>query len=98
MENKKCVGFVLKREYPGSKQKGVFEPFTTGNFFNYPEVWSPVYVKNSDELSLFSEKEKNADISELTEMGKIRLEIIKCILTSKHIEPSLIIQHNLGIK
>lgn len=31
-----CVGFI-------SKKTGVFEPLTTGEFFNYPDRWIPVY-------------------------------------------------------
>lgn len=41
--NKKCKGFILIREYPRSRKIGAFEPFTTGEFLNYPEIWKPIY-------------------------------------------------------
>ena len=41
--NKKCKGFILIREYPNSKKVGSFEPFTTGEFLRYPEIWKPIY-------------------------------------------------------
>ncbi len=55
----KYKGFILLREYPGcNKRKGDFEPFTSGRFLNYPEIWQPVYTKqylrdkNLDDLLL----------------------------------------------
>lgn len=37
-------GYVLIAEYPGcNRKKGHFEPYTTGEFSNYPDVWKPVY-------------------------------------------------------
>ena len=37
-------GFRLVREYPGCGRKlGDFEPFTSGEFLKYPEIWEPVY-------------------------------------------------------
>ena len=45
MSNDKYKGFILLREYPGcGKKKGSFEPFTSGLFLNYPEIWQPVYT------------------------------------------------------
>ena len=41
--NKKPRGFVLIREYPGSKKVGTFEPYTTGQFISYPQIWHPIY-------------------------------------------------------
>ncbi len=41
--NKKCTGFILIREYPNSKKFGYFEPFTTGEFLKFPDIWKPVY-------------------------------------------------------
>lgn len=39
-------GFTLIREYPGCNKKvGDFEPYTSGNFLSYPEIWKPVYTK-----------------------------------------------------
>jgi hypothetical protein len=39
-------GFILIREYPGcNKRVGDFEPYTSGNFLRYPEIWKPVYTK-----------------------------------------------------
>ena len=36
-------GFILIAEYPGCRRKkGDFEPYTTGDFLNYPDVWKPV--------------------------------------------------------
>ena len=41
---KKPYGFRLIREYPGCNRKiGDYEPFTTGEFIKYPDVWKPVY-------------------------------------------------------
>lgn len=41
----KYQGFILLREYPGcNKKKGTFEPFTSGMFLQYPEIWEPVYT------------------------------------------------------
>lgn len=45
--SKKCKGFILLREYPGCHKKvGAFEPYTTGEYLSYPEVWKPVYEEN----------------------------------------------------
>lgn len=39
-------GFTLLQTYPGcSKQVGHFEPYTSGEFSNYPHIWKPVYHK-----------------------------------------------------
>lgn len=36
-------GFILIRDYPGNRRKiGDFEPYTSGDFLRYPEIWSPV--------------------------------------------------------
>jgi len=36
-------GFILIAEYPGCRRKkGDFEPYTSGEFLNYPDVWKPV--------------------------------------------------------
>ena len=36
-------GFILIREYPGcNRSKGSFEPYTSGKFLNFPEIWEPV--------------------------------------------------------
>lgn len=46
---KKIKGFILIREYPGcGKKVGDFEPYTTGEFLKYPEIWEPVYTKSLD--------------------------------------------------
>jgi len=43
----KVAGFILIREYPGCKKKvGQFEPYTSGEFLNYPQIWRPVYKKS----------------------------------------------------
>jgi hypothetical protein len=43
----KIEGFVLIREYPGcGRRKGDFEPYTSGEFLKYPEIWQPVYKKS----------------------------------------------------
>ena len=39
----KYKGFILIREYPNSKKIGTFEPYTTGEYLKYPEIWKPVY-------------------------------------------------------
>jgi len=37
-------GFILIRKYPGCRKEiGDFEPLTSGDFLNYPEIWKPVY-------------------------------------------------------
>jgi hypothetical protein len=39
-------GFTLIQTYPGcSKPVGHFEPYTSGEFINYPHIWKPVYHK-----------------------------------------------------
>ena len=44
LENRKCIGFILLREYPRcNKRVGEFERFTTGEFLRYPEIWKPIY-------------------------------------------------------
>lgn len=60
----KCVGFILdleptlKSKY-GYKKKNSFEPYTTGEFLNYPHTiyWKPVYIereiKNKKEIHLY---------------------------------------------
>ena len=36
-------GFILIAEYPGcNRRKGSFEPYTSGEFLKYPDVWKPV--------------------------------------------------------
>lgn len=36
-------GFKLIRKYPGCfKEIGDFEPYTSGDFLKYPEIWLPV--------------------------------------------------------
>lgn len=43
----KIKGFRLRYEYPGCKRKkGEFEPYTSGEFLKYPDVWEPVYHKD----------------------------------------------------
>lgn len=43
-DSRKCVGFTLIKKYPGCrKELGYFERYTTGEFFNYPGVWQPIY-------------------------------------------------------
>lgn len=48
-------GFILLKKYPGcSKEIGYFEPYTTGEFSNYPDFWKPVYkneYKETEEIS-----------------------------------------------
>lgn len=37
-------GFILLIEYPGCRRRvGDFEPLTSGEFLNYPQIWEPVY-------------------------------------------------------
>jgi len=41
---KKPIGFKLIKTYPGcNKPLGYVEPYTTGEFFKYPEFWMPQY-------------------------------------------------------
>ena len=48
-ENKKhpeIKGYILLQEYPGCNRKvGAFEPYTSGEFSRYPNIWKPVYHK-----------------------------------------------------
>lgn len=40
-------GFILIAEYPNcNKKKGQFEPYTSGLFLNYPDVWKPVLYED----------------------------------------------------
>jgi hypothetical protein len=40
-------GFKLIKKYPGCKHElGYTEPFTTGEFEQYPEFWEPQYISN----------------------------------------------------
>lgn len=49
-KEKKCIGFILLKRYPGCRRSvGSFEPFTTGEFLQYPEIWQPVYNNQSVE-------------------------------------------------
>ncbi len=42
--NQQIIGFKLKFQYPGCRRHvGSFEPYTTGEFLKYPDVWEPVY-------------------------------------------------------
>lgn len=43
MNTKNIKGFRLILEYPNSPKLGTFEPYTTGEFLKYPEIWKPVY-------------------------------------------------------
>lgn len=53
----KVIGFKLKVKYPGcNKEIGYFEPLTTGEFMNYPDIWEPVWV---DDTSKEINKESN---------------------------------------
>lgn len=39
-------GYTLLQEYPGCNRKvGDFEPYTSGEFSKYPNIWKPVYHK-----------------------------------------------------
>lgn len=39
-------GYILLQEYPGCRKKiGDFEPYTSGEFSKYPNIWKPVYHK-----------------------------------------------------
>lgn len=39
-------GYILIQEYPGCRRKvGDFEPYTSGEFSKYPNIWKPVYHK-----------------------------------------------------
>jgi hypothetical protein len=39
-------GYTLLQEYPGCNKKvGDFEPYTSGEFSKYPNIWKPVYHK-----------------------------------------------------
>ena len=82
MSNRKCKGFILLKEYPHSKKTiGAFEPFTTGEFLKYPEIWQPLYEYDVKELyKEMSEKmkslEKQLDTYEIKK-SELILEIEK---------------------
>lgn len=39
-------GYVLLQEYPGCNKKvGDFEPYTSGEFSKYPNIWKPILHK-----------------------------------------------------
>ena len=47
MSHPKYKGFILIRSYPGcNRNLGSFEPYTTGNFIEYPHLWEPVYQES----------------------------------------------------
>lgn len=34
-------------DYPGNRRPiGSFEPYTSGEFSNYPQIWKPVYYED----------------------------------------------------
>ena len=40
----KIKGYKLIMDYPGNRRPlGTFEPYTTGEFSKYPQIWMPVY-------------------------------------------------------
>lgn len=44
MKSKVYKGFILKVKYPGChKNVGDFEPYTTGLYIQFPDIWEPVY-------------------------------------------------------
>lgn len=39
-------GYELLQEYPGcNRNVGDFEPYTSGEFSKYPNIWKPIYHK-----------------------------------------------------
>lgn len=54
---KKITGYKLIKKYPGCKKElGYIEPYTTGEFSQYPEFWEPVYEEPTKTLVLGSGK------------------------------------------
>ncbi len=54
--NRTPIGFRKIAKYPGNRLPlGVFEPYTTGELLQYPDVWEPVYDhpvnKTADQIS-----------------------------------------------
>jgi len=40
-------GYVLIMDYPGNRRPlGTFEPYTSGEFSKYPQIWKPVYYED----------------------------------------------------
>ncbi len=40
-------GYKLIMDYPGNRRPlGTFEPYTTGEFGKYPQIWQPVYYED----------------------------------------------------
>lgn len=51
---KEIEGYVLIKEYPGSKGLGYFEKYTTGELNKYPEFWKPVYKEEKQTIQMYS--------------------------------------------
>jgi len=51
---KEIEGYVLIKEYPGSKGLGYFEKYTTGELNKYPEFWKPVYKQEKQTIQMYS--------------------------------------------
>ena len=51
---KEIEGYVLIKEYPGSKGLGYFEKYTTGELNKYPEFWKPVYKEEKQIIQMYS--------------------------------------------
>lgn len=51
---KEIGGYVLIKEYPGSKGLGYFEKYTTGELNKYPEFWKPVYKEKKQTIRMHS--------------------------------------------
>lgn len=71
----------MRRRHPGNNRPlGTFEPYTTGEFSNYPKVWKPVYYddvirdKKLTELGMIKAYEK---ISNLYRSGNSPINIEK---------------------
>ena len=51
---KEIEGYVLIKEYPGSKGLGYFEKYTTGELNKYSEFWKPVYKEEKQTIQMYS--------------------------------------------
>lgn len=57
--NKEIKAFKLIKKYPGcNKPLGYVEPYTTGEFLEYPEFWEPIYRESEKTIVVGDKKIK----------------------------------------
>lgn len=73
--SRKCIGFILIREYPRSKKLHSFEPYTTGEFLRYPEIWKPIYNETGPTKVVYPIKVIQVEPIMIKENGKVPSDI-----------------------